>query len=698
LAPGSTWTALGLASAILAVLLASVGVARAGYDRLLLKSVALSSVTMAVVAIAHASLGATQVFGIYQPRLAKPGLLLAPLLNANHLAGHLALGLPLCVAMMLRATTLDGSLGWGAATMMVTAAGLLTLSRGGIAALLTGAAAFLLVQGWAWSKNRRTNPRPLFGLLAAVVCIGFGALLFLDDVLPEFGTRPEGIDKLHVPLELSELLRSYGIAGIGRSALGDVSVSILPWNARVLYTENLPTQWWIEWGIPCGTLIMACFVASLLRSDARQRLQLGMLCGLLALIAQNLVDFSLELPGVAMTASVGLGALLKNERAPRRIKLPSLRAALAPAAGLTMVAILFALPWLTWKGRETAIQALNDAAARRDGSFESLLADALAGYHQDPVFTLLASGRAVANRTPKAGAWLNLVMQRAPGWASPHLQAAVWLEGFNRLDQAALELSLAVDRDSAFSRTAMCEFISRHPQVDLIWQAAPSPSHPRRCMILDGLAHCLVKQVGIDQAPTESLSSMLEECPDATLVRAHLIEQALRTQQAERAIDLALAARPHADLAEATSVLANVYLRLGRPEDADKILREAPKDVRNSVEWLKLAARVATSFKREADLAHAIDALLARHSPTSKARSEWHLFASALFATFGDPTKALSHANAAYAIHPAPTALEQVHRSALAAGVLPAALKAANELCRTRYAGGRYCPPASRVP
>ena len=60
-------------------------------------------------------------------------------------------------------------------------------------------------------------------------------------------THGAGTYKFELPLKLSELIQAYPVAGVGRGALGDASGWLIERNARVLYTENLPTQWWIEW-------------------------------------------------------------------------------------------------------------------------------------------------------------------------------------------------------------------------------------------------------------------------------------------------------------------------------------------------------------------------------------------------------------------------------------------------------------------
>src|SRR4051812_29253530 len=119
---------------------------------------------------------------------------------------------------------------------------------------------------------------------------------------------------------------------------------------------------------------MAGLLISLGRTRPKRRLEFAMLCGLLALGVQNLVDFSLELAGVACTAAIGLGAYLAREPDFEGLRLPNLRKCLLPSAVAAATLLLAAVPWLTWKSRETLQHDLTLTAQSKDGRFSQKLA------------------------------------------------------------------------------------------------------------------------------------------------------------------------------------------------------------------------------------------------------------------------------------------------------------------------------------
>ncbi|MFT3922615.1 MAG: hypothetical protein QM778_08790 [Myxococcales bacterium] len=694
-APGSTWAAFGLATSLFAVLLASAAVARAGYDHILIRGVAVSALVMAVVAVGHTVLDAKTVFGIYRPVSAKPGWLLAPLLNGNHLAGLLALGLPACLAQMLKARGLDAKIAWAAGVITVVGTGFFTLSRAGSAALLGGGVGFLVLQAWSRRKVA-LNRAQLLSMSVALVCLALGASFGMDLVRREFAHTAPDLDKLKIPLEFAGLLRTHGLLGVGRGALSDASARVLPWNARVLFTENLPSQWWVEWGLVVGTLVLVGITVSLVRSWSSRRDELAMACGLIALAAQNLVDFSLELAGVATVAAVGFGALLRRERAASWLKLPNLRPLLAPAAGLAAVGLLFALPWLTWKSRGALQSDLNQAVQRRDGSLSYRLREAFAGYPLDPVFLVIASDQAAHPGNPDAFAWLNLSFAAAPGWSAPHLQAARLLETLGRLDQAAIELSYAAGQDIGGSLEPLCGFARRHPDPDLLWELAP-PEHPNARGILEHVESCLASNPAFETTRTALLRRLLELAPESTRARRDLVLLLLRVGQAEEALSLALAGKSNGDQDAATILLVEAYLGAGKPLDAQTLLTDAPAPVRLSEAGLKLAARAAAALNDRVALGNALELLLARHSRNSAMRANQHLFAASLYASVGDSSKALSHAQSAQRIAPSVRALETVYRSARSAGLDQIALHTALELCQLRHQTETFCTVAGQA-
>jgi hypothetical protein len=104
------------------------------------------------------------------------------------------------------------------------------------------------------------------------------------------------------------LITRYPWFGVGRGAFESTFPSVRLGRGSVVFThpENIVTQWVSEWGIPIGLLSLAALAWALRPSRVRNRptTPVGASCALLALGLQNLVDFSLEVPGIAVCAAI----------------------------------------------------------------------------------------------------------------------------------------------------------------------------------------------------------------------------------------------------------------------------------------------------------------------------------------------------------------------------------------------------------
>ncbi|MDB4986842.1 MAG: hypothetical protein JWN04_2020, partial [Myxococcaceae bacterium] len=245
-APGSTRVALAVAVLVCALLLAATALARAGQRSALMYGIALSSVAMAAVAVAHTVFAADSVFGVYQPEAARPGLLLAPLLNGNHLAGHLALGLPLCISFAMEAKGVDARVSWWTLSFLVLTTGLFTLSRAGSAVLLAGATASFAAQ-LSRKEGAARNVENRVAWFAGAACIAAAAYFTLDVLTPEFRGQTAPFRKIAMQLPVLKIALEHPLTGIGRGALGDVTPGFVLTDTRVLYAENILVQWLSEW-------------------------------------------------------------------------------------------------------------------------------------------------------------------------------------------------------------------------------------------------------------------------------------------------------------------------------------------------------------------------------------------------------------------------------------------------------------------
>jgi hypothetical protein len=692
-APGATLTAFAQAAVLAALFAAAVAASRTGGRHTLQQAVAASSILMALTALGHWALSADAVFGLYEPVHIKPRLLMAPLLNENHLAGHLALGFPLCVALGMAEERTDRRVSWFVGAFLVFSTGLLSLSRGGAVALTLSGGLFLVHQIARRRSERRGRSSALW-LIAVPVCMALGAHFAYDLLAAEFEAEEQlWPSKFWLVRDLLPLMSQHPLAGVGRGALEFVSPSVLLKNMRAFYTENLPSQWLIEWGIPATLGLTATLAMSVARWSWRRApsTEVALGCGLFALGAHNLVDFSLELPGLACTAAIACGCFLARERPRQGASGFSLGQANQVLATVAVAAALFTLPWLTVWSQEGFRARIEQAQQQHPEEVPDLLRAALRTYPLEPAFVVLGAQAAAYGNRPNVGKWLNLAMRVAPGWAGPHLLAAHVLERRGALSQAALELSLAALAEPWPATQHACDFVRRHPDADLAWTAANPTSGDERLASLEYLAGCLATKASPEQVE-QFAERILQDYPESVSAHIHSITAGRRREGPELALSRArrmVEALPHN--AEAHARFGQELLAAGRTEEVVRLVDAVPPALRNepSILWLEASAAARLGQRERVD--QVVERLLTRHGRTASARADLHRKFASLRKTQGNLLGALSHAQTAYDLSNRPEDLEQVHKYALEAGAAAVALRTASELCQLRHGGDSYC-------
>lgn len=695
LSPGSTWVALSLAAALPGLILSATIATRAGHRRVIVVGVGLGSLAMACVALAHAVVDAQSVFGLYTPTYARGQLLLAPLMNPNHLAGHIALGLPVCIALAQTSEGADSRMMWWAASAVAFLGGLLSLSRAGAAVLIAGSGAYLVLDFRARRGRGMSLRSTLLFVAGAASCTALGVYFAMDLIARQFTAVESPWHKVRVALKLGELAWGHPWAGIGRGALGDVSARAVLKNSRFLFAENIAIQWVLEWGFPMALAIAGLFLASFVRLRLPQRSERALGCGLIALIVQNLLDFSLELAGVACVAAAAVGILVAREE-EERIRLPSIRrlrarTTLVGAALAAIACLALTAPWqTTWARAElqTGIQTkLRDGAPA--GEIKPLLRRAFVGHPLDPTFLVLASALAVRDQDPASPKWLNLAFEAAPGWAGPHLEAATYLEQLGRLNQAAIELGLAVSLNPSQS-SRVCAFLRRHPTAELAWLATPLDV-PRERESREAAVDCLIQQRLWVEAE-RALLQLAERFPHSEYALRRLVTTAANQGNKSLALTRAEAmTRALPDSAVGVAGLAELLSALGRAGDALRWIDAAPAGARMTQEVLIAEATAAAQLSDEQRLESSLNRLLAAFGTTTQSRSSLMVFASQRLSIVGNHVGALSKARTAYDLSGDPNALELAHKAALEAGLVTAALRTAAELCNVGHRGRAFC-------
>ncbi len=423
--------------------------------------VAASGLFVAISAIAHELLGATTLFGIYQPR-STPARFVAPLLNANNLAGYLVLATLATLGLMFakRIVLPRWLLGSSVVVMVLTI--FRSGSRGGVLALLLGLAMFAALLSLRWFSERRERDRlPMLavsGVVGLSVVVGI-AFVFLDAEQRLFRELVnENTQKIQLVSWSQPLIRDFAWTGLGRGGFESVFSAYRPaigQNTTFTHPENFVVQWVSEWGLLAGGAALATLAwwfrpwrIGLLKSN----LAGAVASGLVALLLQNLVDLGLEVFGVGLSVATLLGTLWGQSR---RSPGGSARASLiiVPLVAVsTLVLAGFALARgtrLLELDRDEALASFRAQSStpteRAKEDFNRRLVELMKEHPADYYFPLLGAAAATDDPAGQPIPWIQRALERGPTIGRPHLILAEVLHRKGAVNQALLELRLAME-------------------------------------------------------------------------------------------------------------------------------------------------------------------------------------------------------------------------------------------------------------
>jgi hypothetical protein len=427
-----------------------------------------SSVVIAAAALMHPVLGAQKVFGLYEPgeKLGFDPHHLGPLLNLNHLAAYLNVGLFVAVqCVMERRDAIPRPLAL-VVTLLLGATVVWTGSRGGFGASVLGTFLAAMIV-WAGRRSRRSQLLAPFAALVALVGSAVTlSLTIFDDSRAKF-MHGDLFAKIDLVRTSFGLLRDHGLVGIGRGAFESTFPKLWTFPEYYVNThpENLVAQWTTEWGVPvaaCGFVAIGWALRPR-TALARSRAPAGAWAALVAVAAHNMVDFSSELPGVVIALAVcaaivtgGAGARTSSSRTP-----PDANAGLAQAwwrrprafvmgaCAALACALAGTLPF-------TSDELYNEQRAFRDvGLDRSMTRDAfheqaklaMLRHPAEPYLPFVGAVRAIVARDESVLPWAARALERRPVYGRVHLLIARSLFVRNR-SQARLEYRLACAQDS----------------------------------------------------------------------------------------------------------------------------------------------------------------------------------------------------------------------------------------------------------
>jgi len=684
--PGSTQLQILIGVGIVSAFLA----ARLGGPAAL-KPIAVATVASALLlcleGLAHLAVGVDSLFGVYSPRFTMPRLL-TPLMNNNHLGGFAMMG-GLVAAGLVAQRAKGPERMWAVASVLCATTVAWTLSRGAIGALLFG---FVLFAAWLMQGERTERRRaaiPVAVLGAAVA----GTLAFagLAPILRRF--EAQGFDKLAVALHGLRLLEGSGWwLGVGRGAFSTSFVAQEGSLARYTHPENILVQWTSEWGVPVAVALLAVVAFALWKRlrTAEDPLVAAVSIAVLALSLQNLVDFSLEMPGIVVVVAALLGALL-------------------PAAGTSIarrswhlslgIFLVFAIVLATLGPRMLGsdTQSLVDRLARamesdQEREFEATLRRGLALHPSEPAFALLAATYSGSKGYSDASHWLSVVAEEAPGWSAPHVLAARWLFERGLIDQALLQVREAERRHPGSAQKAMCEILARFPLMEHLERAAP-PDNLRE-PYLDRATTCPGLPTGLRAEIDAAILQAEPTRVSAVLRQARRFVSTKRFDEAKRLLEQAI--EYHPGNTSLWMAVIGVHLSAEDPEGARSALDLAKSKGLDDRSLLESQARIEAALGETEMMRATLTRLRGQARGDANLVARSFLLEGELEASLGNIDEALAAYTAADVANPKILALQHAAALALKSGRATQAHRFYRTLCR-RQPEGAACAQEARL-
>jgi tetratricopeptide (TPR) repeat protein len=582
-------TAALLAAAAAAVLLSATRESRDA----LVGAVSGAGVTAVVVLVVRAALRGA-------PLLASGG----SFVNENHLAALLALAAWPALGRAMREVG-RARAAW-LAVFAVTGGGIfLTLSRGGIVSFFVGAAVFAALHarreaasdaqrapGTRWLRHAAL---PMATALALAVA-AYAGMERLGDELRSL-SRVESDPRMEVWPSAVELIRKYPLTGVGRGAFavafaGHQRASAIP--LTYTYAENEWLQLPLDLGVPIGAGLLAALAWAWLSAARRRdlsRVEVGALAATAAVATHALVDFALELLGVALPFVVLLGALQARSGGvslrPIVFRTAAIALAVAGSAGLSFAA----------RHPPEEPDALVHAGTADVGA----RAHALAALRPaDFLPHAIAGARLVeAGRCAEALPWLVRAMWLAPAMPGSHRYTARCLADAGQDAFARREYRLAFTLGDG---AALDEAVPRWSGAASLLELVPetSPALGKLAATLDRLER--------RAEATEVLRSGWERLSDPDLLfRLGQVTSAHGDQA--RALELARELRTHEPHRARSYVLAAEVL--ARVPDRDGAVRELEDGLARLPGSSELVLAMAAHLVREKRFAQAVQHLAA---------------------------------------------------------------------------------------
>jgi tetratricopeptide (TPR) repeat protein len=445
--PGPAWATISLdpvatrvevlrGVAYLLAFVAALGIARRREGVAFLSgSVVLTGVALAVAALLHPAFGAHKLFGLYTPSQTIAERHLAPLLDANNLAGYVNVALCLSLAATLAPEPRVPRPVAGALVLLFAATQIWVASRGGVVTMVLGALVVVTMTRFARARGRG-GPLTMALVYGGAMAAGVVFLVVGGSDSASFELMDTNVSKVRLVGEAMRVGLATPLFGCGRGSFESVFPAFRAGPGFVTYThpENVVVQWAVEWGFPVAIAAFAALLYALRPRvvAARSTTAVGAWAGLVALGVQNLGDLGSEIPGLVLAgvicaAIVAAGTPGREPRwaVERWAKAPRAVAVVGVGAAVAALALV-----LAGGGRGNELHddqnALFDAASRGvpAAQMHAMAREAMLRHPAEPYLPFVTSLRALRERDDNPMPWIGATLERAPVYAVAHLMLA----------------------------------------------------------------------------------------------------------------------------------------------------------------------------------------------------------------------------------------------------------------------------------
>jgi tetratricopeptide (TPR) repeat protein len=512
---------------------------RRGGSRFLSGVIVLTALALAIAAVLHPMFGAHRVFGIYRPEELIAERHIAPLLNPNHLAGYLNIGICLAIGMALDPRSERLRPIAIAIALLLAATQLWVASRGGMLALVFGAGCTMLMARLSRRFALRSSVRFLLPVLVVATGLGMIVIGSSPDVVSELHSGD--VSKLRLAAEGLRLVPHHALFGVGRGAyeVAFPFVQTDPGYSVATHPENLIVQWVSEWGVPvalCGFFAMAVALRPrvVLASSSPA---IGAWSAIATTVVHNLVDFNSEVPAIGIALAACGAMVVAGQGAEARggvQKWSTHPRALAVAVGLSS-ALLIAITLIGWPhevdaDRFALYHDVTQPVLRDD--FAEVERAALARHPSEPYIPFIASVDA-SRRGRSVLPWVERALSLAPIYSPAHFVLAQQLAPLSEA-QARLEYRLTMEQGAPPAVAARALELESHlvNTYDDALELLPA-KFPIRGVILESLITTVEARL---PATSERLDEVLRKAdPDSRGVIDRSLRHALEDIEARHA-------------------------------------------------------------------------------------------------------------------------------------------------------------------